>query len=180
MRLSILALILFLSVNAFAQDAPTQVNWEQHYKGKPDANAYYKAITYLDFQYGYRAEIQGNKLKLNFNFESGINPLKSWHKLDEIPTKAQKDQLLLHEQQHVNIHFLMAKEISTTLPNAKYSVSNYKKEIKKLTDSIKQKYQNIQEQYDKETAHGTKLREQLQWEERLEHALKSGGFSLHL
>lgn len=150
---------------------PVLLSWEDHFKGKPDLNSPFKALTFLEFKYGYRAEILNGKIKLTFNFESNIDREKSWHKLAEIPTEQQRNQLLRHEQMHVNIHFLMSKEMAYLIPNKKYSIQNYKTEIKKNVDQIKEKYHEIQQRYDAQTNHGRILSAQEKWDQKIDAAL---------
>lgn len=163
---------LFL-ITAIPQQKPIKLNWDEHFKGEPNLNSKYTALTSLVFRYGYESAVSNNKVSLKFNFHADVNPQKSWYKSDRIKNKEERDYLLKHEQGHVNLNFLLKKEAERVLVKAKYSAKDYKTTIKKLGDSVIKKYDNLQKQYDEETEHSLNKKSQQNWDKYIDILLES-------
>lgn len=142
---------------------PETLDWDTHFRGNPDPNSNFAAVTSTIWQYGYRSTIRGNKLQLDFNFLGGVDANKSWVKRERIRNRNASKQLLNHEQGHVYINFLLLKKGEYILKNQGYTVSNYKRLIDKTAKDLSKFYNSMQERYDVETKHGSDLEAQEKW-----------------
>ncbi|MFN0290919.1 DUF922 domain-containing protein [Pedobacter helvus] len=150
---------------------PETINWDTHFKGNPDPNSHFAAVTSTIWQYGYRSTIRGNNLQLEFNFLGGVDANKSWVKRERIRNKEASSRLLNHEQGHVYINFILLKKGEYILKNQSYTVSNYKRLIDKTAKDISKFYSDMQERYDVETKHGSDLEAQKKWDAFFESEL---------
>ena len=156
--------------------APIKINFQEYFKGKPDTNSPFVALTALTWKYSYKAKIFKNGVIVKFLNEDMVDKNRSWVKLDKLRGTNMTQQILNHEQGHVNISFLMVKEADKRLSNQTYSKHNYKTEIARLANSISDFYYTMQKNYDEETRHGSNLKMQARWDriinERMEGVLK--------
>lgn len=142
---------------------PETIDWDTHFRGAPDPNSNFAAVTSTIWQYGYRSTVRGNTLQLDFNFLGGVDANKSWVKRDRIRNKNASKQLLNHEQGHVYINFILLKKGEYILKNQGYTVQNYKRLVEKTAKDIGKFYNDMQVRYDQETKHGSDLEAQQKW-----------------
>ena len=165
---TVLFIFLFFSGFKTQQEVtPTQLDWDIHFKGKPDEHSAYAALTATTWQYSYAATIRGNKLNIDFKFTAGVEPEKSWVKQSRIRDKKANRQLLNHEQGHVYINYLLLKEGETVIRNQKYTTANYKRLIQATANKVGKYYSDLQSRYDEETKHGADQNAQNQWDDYL-------------
>lgn len=162
-------LLVFLSFcvsKGFAQfpSSPTQLNFETYFRGKPDKNSPFVALTVFTWKYSYNIKIFGNQLVATFEHENKIEKQLSWVKLDRLTNPELKARVLHHEQGHVNISFIMIKEADRVLSSRTYSKKNYKAEIGMLAASVSEYFNTMQQNYDEETEHGSNYRMQQRWD----------------
>lgn len=165
------AITIAFSAFKIQQSYPEQLTWRSHFKEEPDEYSPYAALTTTIWQYSYQAKIKDQQLHLDFKFVAGVNPEKSWIKYKRIKNKEVSQQLLNHEQRHVDINFLLLKQGELTLRNQKYTTSNYKKLIQLTANKISKHYSDMQTRYDEETKHGSDLNAQKQWDNYLSKEL---------
>ncbi|WP_443946841.1 DUF922 domain-containing protein [Pedobacter sp. AW1-32] len=169
-----LFLLLFLAAAisfGFAINAPEQITWESHFKGKPDLRSPYFALTALSWQYSYESKVSRNRVEINLKNEISVDKNRSWVKWDKIKDPEIRASLLHHEQGHVNIHYIMFLEADRVLKNRSYSVKTYKADIKKLADEISDFFNTMQTNYDEETAHGSNHKMQARWDDIIEERM---------
>lgn len=175
---SALVFLSSLSQAAYSQvaSAPIKINFQEFFKGKPDANSPFVALTALTWKYSYKAKIFKNGVTVKFLNEDILDKNRSWVRLNQLRGTSMMQQILNHEQGHVNISFIMVREADKGLSNQTYSKHNYKTEIAQLANSISDFYYTMQKNYDEETRHGSNIKMQARWDkiinERLEEALK--------
>lgn len=162
-----LLVLLFSSLKAQEEVFPVQLDWDTHFKGKPDEHSAYAALTATTWQYSYSSTISGNKLHIDFKFSAGVEPEKSWVKYNRIRDKRARRELLNHEQGHVYINFLLLKEGEIVIRNQKYTIGNYKRLIQTTANKVGKYYSELQSRYDEETNHGADLQAQSKWDEYL-------------
>ena len=150
---------------------PETIDWDTHFRGNPDPNSNFAAVTSTIWQYGYRSTIRGNTLQLDFNFLGGVDANKSWVKRDRIRNKNASKQLLNHEQGHVYINFFLLKKGEYILKNQGYTVQNYKRLVEKTAKDISKFYNDMQKRYDEETKHGSDYEAQQKWDAFFESEL---------
>lgn len=168
-------LALFLLATAFVAPHdriyPETLDWDTHFRGKPDANSQYAAVTNTIWQYGYTAKTRGNNLTIDFSFLGGVDADKSWVKRERISNKNTSRILLNHEQGHVYINFLLLKNGEQILRNQQYTIQNYKRLVDKTAKELSKFYNNMQDRYDEETKHGSDLEAQQRWNNFFESEL---------
>lgn len=166
-------ILLFIVIAAVPTDdyGPLQLDWDSCYLAKSDDNSSFLALTALTFKYGYNSEIHGKNLTLRFNFSADIDRAKSWVKRDKIRNSRAFKRLLRHEQVHVDINYLLMRELERKLTTKNYGLNTFKREIKLTADQTQQFYDDMQLQYDLQTNHGTNNIVQHQWETSIGRAL---------
>ncbi|SFG78684.1 DUF922 domain-containing protein [Pedobacter insulae] len=170
--LSLLGTILFSGFNTQEQEVlPEKINWHSHFLASPDEHSPYFALTATRWQYSYNAHIRGNNLHIDFNFFAGVDPDKSWVKLNKLRGAESKRKLLNHEQGHVNINFLLLKDGEQKVRFQRYTIRNYKKSIKENANKVSAYYTAMQKQYDEETKHGSDDINQKRWDRLIEKEL---------
>lgn len=171
MKLLTLILILFLSVS-YAQDdekpwkAGEKLTWSD-FKGEPDFEHPYAAITYSGMSYGFSAEIVNGKVWVKYDVKSFFVANKSWVKRWFSNDK----ELLKHEQLHFDITELYARKFRQRLSEVNFT-ENVKSEIKKVYQDITDEKVKLQELYDVETDHSKKEIAQNKWQLKIETELQ--------
>lgn len=82
----------------------------------------------------------------------------------EKKTKADKSELLKHEQGHFDIAKLFEIELKGKLNNSVYSKLNYQIEIDSIYNELLEKYLALEKKYDEETNHLYNKQEQKKWD----------------
>lgn len=167
-----LLFLLFCGLKAQEEVVPTQLDWDVHFKARPDEHSAFAALTATSWQYSYSSTISGgNRLHIDFKFSAGVEPEKSWVKPERIRDKKASRQLLIHEQGHVYINFLLLKEGEIVIRNQKYTIGNYKRLIQATANKVGKYYSDLQSRYDVETKHGSDLQAQNRWNEYLQQQM---------
>ncbi len=166
--------IILLSAFNTQEDAtmPEQISWRSHFLASPDENSPFFALTATQWQYSYQASIRGNDLHINFKFTAGVDPDKSWVKLNRLRGAESKRKLLKHEQGHVDINFLLLKDGEQKVRFQRYTVRNYKRAIQENANRVSKYYEAMQKRYDEETKHGSDDVNQERWDQIIAELLK--------
>lgn len=164
-------LLLFVSISS-AQDiekpwrSGEKLSWSD-FKGSPDYEHPYAAITYSGMSYGFSAEIINGKVWVKYDVKSFFVANKSWVKRWYSNDRG----LLEHEQLHFDITELYARKFRKRL-SEKVFTENVKSEIKKIYKDITDEKVKIQELYDVETDHSKKHQVQLSWQQKIDSELQ--------
>lgn len=144
-------------------DASGKLKWED-FQGVPVKNDLYKARTYSTI--GYDATVLTDKIEVNLVCEFEKN--KSW-------TTSKTLDLLRHEQLHFDIAELISRKIRKQYEkHISIEVSKTNKILKSIyTSHVDSIWLLKNRQYDKETAHGTILAKQKEWELKIAKELKA-------
>ncbi|RYD80229.1 MAG: DUF922 domain-containing protein [Sphingobacteriales bacterium] len=165
--LMIVALFLVaMPLLSFRQDIgePEQLDWNIHFKGKPDNNSPFYALTAMTWKYSYASTVYRNRVEIKLKNEISIDKNRSWVKLDKVRTEESRQNLLHHEQGHVDIQYILYLEADRVLKNRSYSVKNYKAQISDLANQISTYFDTMQKNYDEETEHGSNHKMQERWD----------------
>jgi hypothetical protein len=162
---AIALLLLFCSFKTQQEVLPEQIDWDTHFKAKPDRNSAFAALTVTNWHYSYNATVRNNHLHIDFKFSGSVVPEKSWVKPERISNRKISRQLLNHEQGHVYINFLLLKNGETEIRNQNYTISNYKRLILANGNRVGKYYSDMQDRYDVETKHGSDLEAQRRWDD---------------
>jgi len=164
--LIILSLFFITPLLSFRQDisGPEQLDWNIHFKGKPDNNSPFYALTAMTWKYSYASTVYRNRVEIKLQNEISIDKNRSWVKLDKVRTEEARQDLLHHEQGHANIQYILYLEADRVLKNRNYSVTNYKAQISQLANEISNYFDTMQKNYDDETKHGSNHKMQARWD----------------
>lgn len=162
----IISFLIFIPLLFLKQDLnePEQLDWNIHFKGKPDGNSPFFALTAMTWRYSYASTVYRNRVEIKLQNEISIDKSRSWVKLDKVRTEEARQNLLHHEQGHVNIQYILYLEADRVLKNRTYSVKNYKAQISDLANQISTYFDTMQRNYDEETAHGSNHKMQERWD----------------
>jgi len=170
-------LVLDSAINDCATGLPDSIYWRPDiklhwvdFRGKPDKSSPFLAYTSTIISLKYSVSIKGEKVFPVFKISCIFNCNKSWARKDkpDLLTAA----LLDHEQIHFDIAELTARKLRKTLQNQKYTADNYEYKIEAIRNKVLKEGELMQELYDKETGHGTQVKEQALWKNRIEQEIK--------
>lgn len=164
--------LLFSMSFSVAQDieipwkADVELSWTD-FKGEPDYDHPYAAITYSGMSYGFSADIVNGKVWVEYKVNSFFVANKSWVKRWFSKDK----ELLAHEQLHFDITELYARKFRKRLSEMTFT-ENVKSEIKQVYKNITNEKVILQELYDDETDHSKKEHAQKNWKLRIDAELQ--------
>jgi hypothetical protein len=135
-----------------------QVTWAD-FSGKVDAKSPYAAVTEWSVFYEYDApKFKKNEAVVEVRVRYEVDA-KSW----VIPEMA-NDELLKHEQGHVNTAYLLALELNQIYRQTKFTKRNYEAKIDAIYNNTYNKYVKMDERYDNETNHMFNTDAQEKWD----------------
>lgn len=166
---------LFLTGNCvMAQEPDNKIRWDsvplawEDFLGTPSNESTYHASTNSGLSYSYSLKAVGDEIHFKFVVESFFYPELSWVKLEGINA-----DLLGHEQLHFDITELHARKLRKVLTAFTPRMNNeVKRELESVYQKIERSRRQMQQQYDKETRHGTLQEVQERWERKIENELK--------
>lgn len=147
------------SKNADKHPIPHQkITWDD-FKGDIDPNSKFYAMTWWYVRYSYASPVFKNQrawvdIKVSYGLKDN-----SWYKPEKI-----SDQLLNHEQGHLNIAYLLALDLHNIYRKAVFSKTNYKSRIDAIYKNTEAKYLEMEKRYDVETNHMYNVRTQKLWD----------------
>lgn len=156
----------FLTINFIAcisSSAQDTIYWSPRYKlkwedfkGKPDSNSQFGAISYPGIKYSLSANEDTFKVKVDCFFIKS----KSWVRV--LSTTG-----LLHEQGHFDIAELFARKLRKTISEYKFNYPTVGKDINKLFVLNKQERSKMDTLYDKETDFSRNRSQQTPWNKKI-------------
>ena len=163
----------FLSIDLLLSDQSIEnrkLRWSD-FPGIPDNSSEYEAYTYWFVYYKYEAPVfSKNRVLIKFKVWAELGS-RSWVKRSAKKLNYSK-RLLNHEQGHYDIGRTCARDIKKNLMSYKYTRNGYKREVEKIFNSILNKYQKIEKQYDNKTKHMQNKRAQKEWDLSLKNQLQ--------
>ena len=124
------------------------------------------ALTYTSNQTEFQSFGVGNRFEVESKIDCYFNKSKSW-----VKPAMKVEYLLNHEQRHFDLAETGAREFRKKIKKAKFTMQNFRDEIKRITDEINDKYHRLQEQYDNETDHSRIREKQLEWNKKIDQML---------
>ncbi|MFZ6663608.1 DUF922 domain-containing protein [Peijinzhouia sedimentorum] len=143
-----------------------ELSWSD-FKGEPQLESQYEAMTASGIEYAYEANNRNGKLTFTFKVRAYFNPNTSWLK-----PSSRTNELLEHEQVHFDISELHARILTKAFDEASFT-ENFKKEIDTIYQSVIKRRAEMQELYDKETDHSRNAERQKEWIKQVENQLAS-------
>lgn len=149
-------------------DVNRRLTWED-FKGVPDMNHRGGAVTSSGFAYSWNGENDGEILFVNIIVYAFFTKSNSWRK-NGINT----DFHLEHEQHHFDITYLGAEKLVNTLQKTNFNLQNYQTRIRQVFEKVYAENIALQNEYDRETKNSLNKEKQLEWNERINRALRNG------
>ncbi len=128
------------------------------FRATPDDLSFAAAATYSGTGMSYTAERMNSKTTLKVTIMPTFSKDKSWYKKDK-----NSPRVLKHEQVHFDITAIKTCELVNSIRSFNFSADNYAKELQNLLKENEKQTGEMQQQYDKETNHGTILLKQQEW-----------------
>ncbi len=140
--------------------------WD-HFRGVPETNSRYVALTKIDMSIVLGPLQQPGAIELIISTELMTDG--SWVKLEN-----RTAHILGHEQGHFDIAEYHARRLrKELLDTAPLNGSHFSEEVDMVFERIFTEKQEMQQAYDRETDHSMKIHEQLDWDERIAGLLDS-------
>ncbi len=147
-------------------DADRPLKWSD-FKGTPDPNSEYGALTYSGFRYSYQYKSGPEGTEVLFDVETFFDKNSSW-------VRKETDALLRHEQIHFDITELHARRLRKALRAYKVKGSEtFEEDIKEIAAKVNRERDEMQNLYDSETNHSLNTEEQRKWEGKVAKLLQS-------
>jgi hypothetical protein len=141
------------------------VSWE-NFKGDPGNSPYY-AWTAWTTRYNLHTIPLHNGVRVTgITLHCFLDEERSWAKKDKVT-----DELLLHEQGHLDIGYIAALEFKKKVMTMSEFGKNYKEEIRGIYRRTDDEFQKMQHLYDKETDHFKNKQKQLEWNNKIRDML---------
>ncbi len=157
----IIFLLMSLNLNAQQNLKYTKLNWDFFKHGKP-INGKFDALINTGFVYNYNIKTTYND-KINLIIKVSVK-LDTNRSYCDVKLKYKDNDLLNHEQGHVNIASIYAEKLEDKIANTYFSRITYKTEVDALAQEINLIAIGKQKQYDIETNHGRNKTKQIEWD----------------
>jgi hypothetical protein len=155
------------TVDAFGWSPDRRLTWAD-FRGPVDARS--AAVATTATVVDYQMSCEGTQFF--WRVESRFLPRVSWVKASHLMIP-QSAQTLLHEQGHFDLSEVHARRARETLRRLPDPCALTEAQQNALIQGFHQQAGTLQMQYDRETAHGTDLRRQREWQGRVETWLRT-------
>jgi hypothetical protein len=142
------------------------LTWK-HFKGNPDRNSHYVAMTYSGFKIKMESKSRKGEASARLLICPYMKTKQSWYK-DE----GHNEYTLAHEQRHFDITAIVTRQFAEEVKRLSFTSSNISAEISKLYDKYNERLREMQNRYDEETNHGIKADQQAIWDEQLKQEIR--------
>jgi Bacterial protein of unknown function (DUF922) len=132
------------------------LSWSD-FRGPVPEKTTFAAVTATQLLYEFESDEHG---KYGYAVTAYFDPASSYVRL-------KSDAYLRHEQTHFAIAFLMAQECMLDLRPLQGSDSTRQKEVDAIYDRAVDKYNALNEQFDRETNHSVNVTAEKTWEHRI-------------
>lgn len=133
------------------------------FEAEPDENIMGAAATLSGIGMKMQASTLRNTTKVEVTLTVYFDKSRSWMK-----PHGKNVTTLQHEQLHFDITAIKACMLKQQIEQAKFTPGNYKEELSNMLAKVQEEAGDMQNTYDRETAHGTIIDEQEKWTERIE------------
>jgi hypothetical protein len=138
-----------------------KLTWND-FQATPDKNTTNAALT----SSGIYMKFSSDGTSLQYEITCSFDKKKSWGRV-------KNDHILAHEQGHFDITEIHARRLSKALAAYRVNARTLNKDINDIYKAEMENLQRMQSQYDSETSHSRKFKEQEEWEKKIENGLKS-------
>lgn len=142
------------------------LTWENFEAALPSEKPEHAAASSTGITYSWSYSTAQGIPELRFSVHTYFYPKKSW-----VDSLRKTPALLKHEQLHFDISELYARKLLKALKEY-VAMRNIRVDLREIHQEIEAERKFLQNQYDKETRHGTDNPAQLQWEKTIQNELK--------
>jgi hypothetical protein len=159
----IYSVVLWLSFTvAYAQPYHKLTVGDFH--GNPNTNnTGVIAYTNCSIEFSYTAHREKDYYILNFVIKLNMNNDKSWMNKSKVTSSEILTEILKHEQGHYNIAYMEQQELLRAVSRTVFH-EDYQHVAKNIFNRIDAKYQQLNHDYDEDTAHMTNREQQHSWD----------------
>ncbi len=136
------------------------------FQGKPSDISRGAAETWSGIYMRYASQTLNGKVTIKVSILTFFDKTRSWCR-----TNARTNYTLAHEQIHFDITALKACELLSKVQSSSFTLDNYDKELEQLHKQAEKDMEQLQNDYDKETQHGTIKAQQAKWAEKIKQLL---------
>jgi len=109
-----------------------------------------------------------------FDVQLVVNKSKSWIDHPHVYSKDMLEGIMRHEQGHYQVAYLMQQEMLRQFNQTRFT-RNYANEITNIFNSIKNRYRQLNTDYDEDTQHMLNRKQQSAWETWLNRQVMQSG-----
>jgi hypothetical protein len=155
------ALCVWFIPTASAQ--PYQQLTINDFQGTPQSRTGVIAYTNCTIDFRYEARRKNDYYLLDFDIKLMMNRDRSWMDKGRVTSTPMLAEILKHEQGHYIIAYLEQQELLRTVGKTRFG-ADYQNEAQAIFDRIDAKYQQLNRDYDDDTAHMTNRVQQHSWD----------------
>lgn len=133
------------------------------FEGVPRSHTSVIAYTNCSIDFRYQANRQNGYYRLNFDITLLLNRDKSWIDRPRVASPEMLAEILKHEQGHYTIAYLEQQELLREVGKTRFG-ADYQRMAQEIFDRIDAKYQQLNHDYDDDTAHMTNRVQQNSWD----------------
>ena len=138
------------------------LSWDD-FKGRPERNVDWTAMTYSGIKLRYEYKVKNGNYTIKIQLYPYMDRTRSWY-----IEQGHNDHTLAHEQLHFDITILVTKQLAQELRNMEYNPKKFSRQIDDMHEEFLEKLRKMQDEYDEQTMHGVKVREQKMWDRKIE------------
>lgn len=143
----------------YSPDRPLEVS---DFRGKADRSSAGVAATFSGMQMAFSGEEKARVLYVDVKLLVYFDQTKSWTKKE-----GRSPEVLAHEQIHFDITAIFACAFAQAIREYSFTPADIKEELRALNRKFVENMQRTQDNYDRETAHGTLREKQAEWSAKI-------------
>jgi hypothetical protein len=159
----ICAIILYAGCYQAASAQPYRRLTAADFEGTPRSHTSVIAYTNCSIDFKYQAHRKNGYYLLDFDIRLVMNRDKSWIDRSRITSPEMLEEILKHEQGHYIIAYLEQQEVLREVGKTRFE-ADYQQQAQEIFDRIDAKYQQLNQDYDEDTAHMTNRVQQNSWD----------------
>lgn len=165
-NLLLLFFLTYFPMNMYSQEKEEKIKWQENrpltwddFKAIPDGPTEYSANTNSGISYSWSYSTASGEPVLTYEIFSNFYPQLSW--VREIHDE---EYLLAHEQLHFDISELHARKLRKAM--GEYEIGrNIRQDLKSIYAKIEKDRVQMQNRFDRETAHSENKEAEMRWRE---------------
>lgn len=142
------------------------LSWND-FKGKPEKDCAFIAMTYSGFRISHRYRLNKDVAVARIEIHPYMDLSRSWYRKELC-----NENTLAHEQRHFDITAIVTRMFAAELKKRKFTTNRFLQDVSALYEEYMGIVEKMQEQYDKETHHGTMPERQAYWDKKIGDQLR--------